>query len=89
VLGWSPVKAGLAFTPVAVTAMIGNGAGAKLTARIGPRVPMLAGMAVMAGSFALLTTVSVRTGFTVPPCWWQRWRSACSAWARAWPCLPR
>ena len=66
VLGWSPVKAGLAFTPVAVTAMIGNGAGAKLTARIGPRVPMLAGMAVMAGSFALLTTVSVRTGFTVP-----------------------
>jgi predicted MFS family arabinose efflux permease len=67
VLGWSPVKAGLAFTPVAVTAMIGNGAGAKLTARIGPRVPMLAGMAVMAGSFALLTMVSVRTGFTVPP----------------------
>ena len=67
VLGWSPVKAGLAFTPVAVTAMIGNGAGAKLTARIGPRVPMLAGMAVMAGSFGLLTTVSVRTGFTVPP----------------------
>ena len=67
VLGWSPVKAGLAFTPVAVTAMLGNGAGAKLTARIGPRVPMLAGMAVMAGSFGLLTTVSVRTGFTVPP----------------------
>jgi MFS family permease len=89
VLGWSPVQAGLAFTPVAVTAMIGNGAGAKLTARIGPRVPMLAGMAVMAGSFALLTMVSVRTGFTVPPCWWQRWRSACSAWARAWPCRPR
>ena len=67
VLGWSPVKAGLAFTPVAVTAMIGNGAGAKLTVRTGPRVPMLAGMAVMAGSFALLTTVSVGTGFTVPP----------------------
>ncbi len=67
VLGWSPVKAGLAFTPVAVTAMIGNGAGAKLTGRIGPRVPMLVGMAVMAGSFGLLTTVSVSTGFTVPP----------------------
>jgi predicted MFS family arabinose efflux permease len=66
VLGWSPVKAGLAFVPLAITALIGNVAGAKLTARTGYRIPVLAGMLVMAGSLGLLTTVSVSTGFAIP-----------------------
>ena len=66
VLGYSPVKAGLAFVPLAVAAIAGNVAGAQLTMKIGPRIPVLAGMLVMATSFGLLTTVSAGTGFTVP-----------------------
>ncbi|GEB62224.1 MFS transporter [Streptomyces gardneri] len=66
VLGYSPVKAGLAFVPLAVAALIGNGAGAGLAAKVGNRVLILVGMLVMAGSFALLTTVDAASGFTVP-----------------------
>ncbi|MGW4893709.1 MFS transporter [Kitasatospora sp. NPDC004240] len=66
VLDYSPVKAGLAFVPLAVAALIGNGAGAGLTARIGHRLLVLIGMIVMAASFALLTTVSADTSFAVP-----------------------
>lgn len=66
VLGYSPVKAGLAFVPLAVTALVGNAAGAKFTARYGHRYLILAGMLVMASSFVLLTTVTADTGFTVP-----------------------
>ena len=66
VLGYSPVKAGLAFVPLAVAALAGNTAGAQLTAKIGHRFVILAGMLLMVASFALLTTVSVDSGFTVP-----------------------
>ncbi|MFF2192468.1 MFS transporter [Streptomyces sp. NPDC058157] len=66
VLGYSPLEAGLAFVPLAVAALVGNGAGAGLAARIGNRPLVLAGMLVMASSFALLTTVSADTGFAVP-----------------------
>jgi EmrB/QacA subfamily drug resistance transporter len=66
VLGYSPVKAGLAFVPLAVAAIVGNVAGAQLSVKTGPRIPVLAGMLVMAGSFGLLTTVSATTGFAVP-----------------------
>ncbi|MFJ6940868.1 MFS transporter [Streptomyces sp. NPDC101132] len=66
VLGYSPVKAGLAFTPLAVAALVGNGVGAKLAPKAGHRHLILAGMALMAGSFALLTTVSADSGFAVP-----------------------
>src|SRR4029077_6375694 len=48
VLGWSPVKAGLAFVPLAVAAIAGNVAGAQLSVKVGPRIPVLTGMLVMA-----------------------------------------
>ncbi|MFF4396701.1 MFS transporter [Streptomyces sp. NPDC001480] len=66
VLGYSPVKAGLAFLPLAVTALIGNTGGVKLAARIGNRFVVLTGMLVMVACFALLTTVDADSGFTVP-----------------------
>ncbi|MET9731826.1 MFS transporter [Streptomyces sp. NPDC006458] len=66
VLGYSPVKAGLAFLPLAVAALVGNGVGVKLAASIGNRFVILTGMLVMVGCFALLTTVDAGTGFTVP-----------------------
>jgi predicted MFS family arabinose efflux permease len=49
-----------------VAAIIGNMAGAQLTMKTGPRIPVLGGMLVMATSFGLLTTVSAGTGFAVP-----------------------
>ncbi|MFD7029568.1 MFS transporter [Streptomyces sp. NPDC059917] len=66
VLGYSPVKAGLAFVPLAVAALIGNGAGAGLAAKVGHRLLVLTGMVVMAAAFGLLATVSATSGFTVP-----------------------
>ncbi|WP_431679142.1 MFS transporter [Kitasatospora sp. KL5] len=66
VLDYTPVEAGLAFVPLAITALIGNGAGAKLATKIGNRLLVLAGMLAMAASFALLTTVSADTDFAVP-----------------------
>ncbi|MFF7751263.1 MFS transporter [Streptomyces sp. NPDC007971] len=66
VLGYSPIKAGLAFLPLAVTAIIGNTAGAKLAAKIGNRFVILTGMLIMVACFALLTTVGAGSGLTVP-----------------------
>ncbi|MFG2132671.1 MFS transporter [Streptomyces sp. NPDC048751] len=66
VLGYSPVKAGLAFLPLAIAALIGNGMGVKLAAKIGNRFVILSGMLVMVACFALLTTVDAGSGFTVP-----------------------
>ena len=66
VLGYSPVKAGLAFVPLAVTALAGNAAGARFTTKIGCRIPILAGMLLMAACFGLLVTVSASTSLAVP-----------------------
>ncbi|MDT0317901.1 MFS transporter [Streptomyces millisiae] len=66
VLGYSPIEAGLAFVPLAVAALVGNGVGAGLAVRLGNRPLVLAGLLVMAVSFGLLTTVSVDSGFAVP-----------------------
>ncbi|MFJ9818343.1 MFS transporter [Streptomyces sp. NPDC101151] len=66
VLGYSPIKAGLAFLPLAVTAIVGNAGGVKLAAKIGNRFVILSGMLVMVACFALLTTVDAGSGFTVP-----------------------
>ncbi|MHC5906212.1 MFS transporter [Streptomyces sp. S6] len=66
VLGYSPVRAGLAFLPLAVAALAGNGAGVKLAQRFGNRLVIFAGMLVMVACFALLTTVDAGSGFTTP-----------------------
>ncbi|MGW0469940.1 MFS transporter [Streptomyces coeruleorubidus] len=66
VLGWSAVKAGLAFLPLAVAALAGNAAGAQLAVKVGNRFVILAGMLLMAASFGLLTTLTADSGFTVP-----------------------
>ncbi|MEV0239291.1 MFS transporter [Streptomyces sp. NPDC050674] len=66
VLGWSAVKAGLAFLPLAVAALAGNTAGAQLVVKAGNRFVILGGMLLMAASFGLLTTLTADSGFTVP-----------------------
>ncbi len=66
VLGYSAIEAGLAFLPLAVAALIGNGVGVKLSAAIGNRFVILGGMLVMVVCFALMATVDADSGFTVP-----------------------
>jgi EmrB/QacA subfamily drug resistance transporter len=66
VLGYSPVKAGLAFVPLAVCALAGNTAGVKIGQKTGNRTLVLGGMLVMAAAFGLLTKVTATSGFTVP-----------------------
>ncbi|MFC8917598.1 MFS transporter [Streptomyces sp. NPDC057116] len=66
VLGYSAIEAGLAFVPLAVAALIGNGLGGGLAARTGNRPLIAAGMVLMAASFGLLATVTADTGFAVP-----------------------
>ncbi|MFF5011969.1 MFS transporter [Streptomyces sp. NPDC001165] len=66
VLGFSAIEAGLAFLPLAVTAIIGNTAGVKLAAKIGNRFVILTGMLIMVACFVLLTTVDAGSGLTVP-----------------------
>jgi hypothetical protein len=83
VLGYSPIKAGRAFVPLAVTALAGNTTDAKVAAKIGNRFLVLARMLVMASSFALLVTVSADRASP------SRWpHSACSVSARPSRCRP-
>ncbi|MEO3750107.1 MFS transporter [Streptomyces sp. B6B3] len=66
VLGYSPIKAGLAFVPLALAGLVGNALGAGLVAKVGHRLVIQVGLVVMAAAFALLTTVEADAGFTVP-----------------------
>jgi EmrB/QacA subfamily drug resistance transporter len=66
VLGYSPLKAGLAFVPLAVTALVGNTLGGRFAGSLGGRITVLVGMLVMAGAFVELSTVTAGSGFAVP-----------------------
>ena len=50
VLGYSPLKAGLAWLALSVTALVTSVGGAQLVTRIGPRRPLVAGLAIAAAS---------------------------------------
>lgn len=53
--GYSALETGLIFLPMSVAAMASNLWGGRLTARLGPRIPMMGGQFVFAlGLFALL-----------------------------------
>ncbi|WP_328809117.1 MFS transporter [Nonomuraea montanisoli] len=69
VLGYGPMKAGLALLPYAVAAALFNGLGAALGQRVSNRVLVGAGLLVMAGGFAVLATTTgylpVLTGLMV------------------------
>jgi EmrB/QacA subfamily drug resistance transporter len=49
VLGYSPIRAGIAFLPFAVGVVIGSALASPLVARIGPRPLIVAGTAMVAG----------------------------------------
>jgi len=63
VLGYSPLKAGLALIPYAVAATVFNGLGATLGKKLADRTLIVIGLAVIAVSFGILTQVSESSGY--------------------------
>ncbi|GAB3989976.1 MFS transporter [Actinoallomurus acanthiterrae] len=65
VLGYSPMKTGLAFIPLAVAALVFNTIGASLGQKLGNRVMAATGLVITAAGFGVLATVAPGDGFTV------------------------
>ncbi|WP_067486305.1 MFS transporter [Actinomadura hibisca] len=63
VLGYPPLRAGMALLPVAVAAMVGNGLGAALEGRIGGVRALVTGFVVLAAGFACLAVVGPGDGY--------------------------
>src|SRR5690242_4960785 len=57
VLGYSPLRAGFAWLGVSLTALVTSVGGAQLVTRTGPRRPLVAGLAIAAAGFWLLSRV--------------------------------
>jgi EmrB/QacA subfamily drug resistance transporter len=55
VLGYSPLEAGLAWLALSVTALVASAGGAGLVTRVGPRVPLVAGLSIATIGFWLLS----------------------------------
>ncbi|MFI7444166.1 MFS transporter [Nonomuraea indica] len=58
VLGYGPMRAGLALLPYAVAAALFNGVGAALGQKVSNRILVSGGLLVMAGGFAVLATTT-------------------------------
>jgi EmrB/QacA subfamily drug resistance transporter len=59
VLGWSPVRTGLAFLPLSVAVSVGSfGLGSRLLPRVAPRTLIVPGLLVAAGGLFLLSGLS-------------------------------
>jgi MFS family permease len=63
VLGFSPLKAGLAFGPLIVAAMVFNGVGVVVDKKLGARVAVAIGLGLLAVGFGLLATTSSGDGY--------------------------
>jgi EmrB/QacA subfamily drug resistance transporter len=63
ILGYSPLRAGLAFLPVSVMIGITAGASARLVARTGPRLPMTLGLLITAGGLFWLATIGPHSSY--------------------------
>ncbi len=63
VLGYSPLRAGLAFVPMTVCIIIGAQAGARLLTRVGVRPILLAGTVLGTGAFLWLSRIGTGGGY--------------------------
>ncbi|HEY2429473.1 MAG TPA: MFS transporter [Acidimicrobiales bacterium] len=63
VLGYSALRAGLAFTPLAVTMMVAAPNSARITRRFGTKLTVAAGMVVIAGALLLLSRAGVGSSY--------------------------
>ncbi|MFC7013543.1 MFS transporter [Streptomyces viridiviolaceus] len=64
VLGYSPVKTGLAFLPLTLSILIGSTQiSARLLHRVGPRMLMVPGMLLASGGMVILTQMTVHSEY--------------------------
>jgi EmrB/QacA subfamily drug resistance transporter len=63
VLGYSPIEAGLAYLPLAVTIIVASGIASQLVTRIGFKPVLAAGMASIAAALVWFSQVSIGGGF--------------------------
>ncbi|WP_309239676.1 MFS transporter [Actinomadura sp. J1-007] len=63
VLGYSPLKAGVAFIPLLLAAMVCNGIGVVIDKRFGARVAVGGGLALLAVGFGVLAMLSPGDGY--------------------------
>jgi EmrB/QacA subfamily drug resistance transporter len=63
VLGYSPLEAGLAQLPIAVLIVLAAGPTQQLVTRFGPRIPLAAGLALVAGGLLWFSRVSAGGSF--------------------------
>jgi dipeptide/tripeptide permease len=63
VLGYEPIKAGLAFIPMLVTAMAFNGIGVVIDKRLGTRVTLAIGLLLVSGGFGVLASIGATDGY--------------------------
>ncbi|MEU0070586.1 MFS transporter [Streptomyces sp. NPDC006332] len=65
VLGYSPVKTGLAFLPLTVAIIIGSTQiSARLLDHVAPRMLMVPGMVLAAGGMVILTQMTIHSSYT-------------------------
>ncbi len=62
-LHYSPLKAGFAFLPIAVTIIVTAQLTARLLGRTGPLPPIMLGTVVLAGGLLDISTISVHSGY--------------------------
>jgi EmrB/QacA subfamily drug resistance transporter len=63
VLGWSTVKAGLGAMPFAITVGVTSPLAAELAKRIGTKIPVVAGLLLMAAGLAQMGTATTASGY--------------------------
>lgn len=68
VLGYGPMKAGLAFIPMLVTVVAFNGIGVIVDKRLGARVAIAAGLLLMGAGFAVLVSLTPEDGYLKLAC---------------------
>jgi EmrB/QacA subfamily drug resistance transporter len=63
VLGYSPLKTGVAFIPLLVTVIVFNGVGLPLSKKAGIRATIVTGLVILAAGFGLLAMMSPGDGY--------------------------
>jgi MFS family permease len=63
VLGYTPLKAGLAFIPMLVAAMAFNGIGVLIDKKVGTRAAVATGMLLLAAGFGVLASLGPDDGY--------------------------
>ncbi|GAA2596287.1 MFS transporter [Dactylosporangium fulvum] len=63
VLGYSPMRAGLAFVPMLLTVIVCNGVGVVVDKRLGARAALTIGLLVMGAGFGVLASIGPADGY--------------------------